>query len=490
MDATIQFTCPHCQSQMSFPLAAVGQQGKCGGCQQIVMIQRDSLPAVSKPPVKKTIIFAAIAVSTVGIAILCISGGLFVYFLPQGDSVTGSIADEPQLPQSSESSSFEELCNSFVSAIKSQNPEKLMAISYSPGLKNWNDYVTEITAALKKDPDTASAAERARLQNTLDSQAFKSLETQHQDAIYQSLKEHPSLRHAGYIAKFLTKGSSESNFASIVKSMTFVVKSDKASFWGRDRYFATVLVSIENVLVSIQFVACVDSDKKWWLCSDKFVVQFANSSFLQSIVEVNNREIQREVDIRDNTEDISNAQKFLAAHPVPRTRWDWFNHDPKSYKRLTEVRGVVTYDDKPLADATVVIYPDRGDGTAKPAVGKTDAQGNFSMTTTFSDGEIVDGAFEGSYRLFAGKYELMQFADDQGEPPPDGFIDLVGQMMDMMGDDLDSSPKSLINEVFSLPYSGDVAWDNKCNVGDSSSLTTINIILSSEGKGEIVGMTY
>ena len=45
MNATIQFTCPHCQRQMNFPAAAAGQQGKCGGCQQIVMIQPNSQSA-------------------------------------------------------------------------------------------------------------------------------------------------------------------------------------------------------------------------------------------------------------------------------------------------------------------------------------------------------------------------------------------------------------------------------------------------------------
>ncbi|MBT4693857.1 MAG: hypothetical protein HOB73_10980 [Planctomycetaceae bacterium] len=48
--STIDVTCPHCNRQMNFPAAAAGNQGKCGGCQQIVMIQPDPLAVPSAPP--------------------------------------------------------------------------------------------------------------------------------------------------------------------------------------------------------------------------------------------------------------------------------------------------------------------------------------------------------------------------------------------------------------------------------------------------------
>ena len=385
-------------------------------------------------------------------------------------------------------SSFEELCNTLVSAIKNQDPEKLVEISYFPSLRNWNDYVTKRTDELEKDPDTALIAKRARLQNTLDPQSHKSLEMLHEDAIYESLKDFPYLRHASYVAEFLTKGSSAPAFRSVVESMTFKIKTDDTSFWGPDRYFATVLVSIENVLVSIQFVACVDGDKNWWLCSDKFVVQFATETFLQSLIAANKYEIQHKVSVRDNSEAINKALMFLAAHPTPLTHWDWFNINPKSYKRLIEVGGVVTYDGKPLADATIVIYPDGGDGTSRPADGKTDAQGNFSLTTTFSDGEIMDGAFKGSYRLFVVKYEEMELADDQGGPPEDGG-GTSSEMFAMMGDNLDLSSKSLINEKFGGVYSTDKDWNNRFLVGANESPATLKITLSSDGVGKIVVVT-
>ena len=48
MNATIQFTCPLCQKQMTLPSATVGQQGKCPGCGQVVTI---TAGAAQMPPV-------------------------------------------------------------------------------------------------------------------------------------------------------------------------------------------------------------------------------------------------------------------------------------------------------------------------------------------------------------------------------------------------------------------------------------------------------
>jgi hypothetical protein len=92
--SNFNFTCPHCQSQMSFPYAAVGQQGKCSGCQQVVTIQPDPTPVAADPVAKKTIIIAAIAAGAVGIAILCISGSLLFYLNPQGYMSIPFISDK------------------------------------------------------------------------------------------------------------------------------------------------------------------------------------------------------------------------------------------------------------------------------------------------------------------------------------------------------------------------------------------------------------
>jgi len=155
-----------------------------------------------------------------------------------------------------------------------------------------------------------------------------------------------------------------------------------------------------------------------------------------------------------------------------------------SHPTLTIVTGTVTYDGEPLADATVAVMPDGGDGTSKPADGVTDASGQFKLTTTFPDGAIVDGAVEGSYTLRVVKYEKVDMPTDEGEPPADGS-DPASEMMAMMGDDLDVSNPSLINEVFGLAYSTDSRWSNKCSVGAIESPTTLNITLSSDGSGKI-----
>ena len=115
-----------------------------------------------------------------------------------------------------------------------------------------------------------------------------------------------------------------------------------------------------------------------------------------------------------------------------------------SHPPLTIVTGTVTYDGEPLADATVAVMPDGGDGTSKPADGVTDASGQFKLRTTFPDGAIVDGAVEGSYTLRVVKYEKVDMPTDEGEPTAVGS-DPASEMMDMMGDDLDVAHPSLIN---------------------------------------------
>jgi hypothetical protein len=58
--------------------------------------------------------------------------------------------------------------------------------------------------------------------------------------------------------------------------------------------------------------------------------------------------------------------------------------------KLYPVTGTITYDGKPLADATVTFLPENG----KVAVGATDASGNYTLST---QGE--PGAMEGLFRI-------------------------------------------------------------------------------------------
>ena len=155
-----------------------------------------------------------------------------------------------------------------------------------------------------------------------------------------------------------------------------------------------------------------------------------------------------------------------------------------SHPPLTIVTGTVTYDGEPCADATISIMPDGGDGTTKPADGKTDAEGNFALVTTFPDGTVVDGAVEGTYTLRIVKYEKVDLPTGEGEAPADD-ADPASEMMAMMGDDLDMSNPSLINEAFGLAYSTDNRWNNKCSVGAIENPTTLKITLNSDGSGKI-----
>ena len=160
----------------------------------------------------------------------------------------------------------------------------------------------------------------------------------------------------------------------------------------------------------------------------------------------------------------------------------------ESHPALTIVTGTVTYDGKPLADATVAIMPDGGDGTAKNAVGDTDAEGKFTLVTTFPDGELVDGAYSGTYTLRVVKYEKVDVVGEESGPPEDGF-DPAEEMMSMMstiGDNITmAGPKSLIHEKFGAVYSTDSNWDNNCEVGAIESPTTLTITLKSDGTGTI-----
>lgn len=72
------------------------------------------------------------------------------------------------------------------------------------------------------------------------------------------------------------------------------------------------------------------------------------------------------------------------------------------------VTGKVTYKNKPVEGATVVLVAQTAEG--RGAVGNTDADGNYKVGT-FGEG---DGAVVGSYKVKVFKYEMI------AEPPSDG----------------------------------------------------------------------
>ena len=68
-------------------------------------------------------------------------------------------------------------------------------------------------------------------------------------------------------------------------------------------------------------------------------------------------------------------------------------------QRITAVLGLVTLEGTPVAGATVLFMPDKGEG--RPATGFTSSDGTFHLTTTKPD----DGAVPGEYRVVIQKSE-------------------------------------------------------------------------------------
>ncbi|WP_437206059.1 carboxypeptidase-like regulatory domain-containing protein [Planctomicrobium sp. SH664] len=75
------------------------------------------------------------------------------------------------------------------------------------------------------------------------------------------------------------------------------------------------------------------------------------------------------------------------------------------------VAGVVILNGKPLADATVVFQPQEHEFAA---MGKTDSEGRFQLTTFDSN----DGAVPGSYRVSVVKHEEVPFVQGQRDDAP------------------------------------------------------------------------
>ena len=65
--------------------------------------------------------------------------------------------------------------------------------------------------------------------------------------------------------------------------------------------------------------------------------------------------------------------------------------------------GQVTENGKPVAGVDVAFRPENSAGGQKPANGKTDSEGRYTLTT-FSFG---DGAMEGTYRVTLSKFDAV-----------------------------------------------------------------------------------
>ena len=87
------------------------------------------------------------------------------------------------------------------------------------------------------------------------------------------------------------------------------------------------------------------------------------------------------------------------------------------------VSGTVTYKNQPVDGATVIFHP-KGEGpTAKPAQGKTDGGGHFTVTTYFGPDEHPTGALPGDYAVTVTKIDEPQGAfDPHKDPPPKNHL--------------------------------------------------------------------
>jgi hypothetical protein len=109
------------------------------------------------------------------------------------------------------------------------------------------------------------------------------------------------------------------------------------------------------------------------------------------------------------------------------------------------VSGVVTYKGAPVEGATVGFSSTNPE--IQPAIGVTDAQGKYTLTTFEKD----DGALPGEFTIHVFKYDRKQTAPE---------MDTSGVQVDEMPDDYSPEemaeeplPKHLLPEKYSAPHS-------------------------------------
>ena len=87
------------------------------------------------------------------------------------------------------------------------------------------------------------------------------------------------------------------------------------------------------------------------------------------------------------------------------------------------VSGKVLYKDQPVEGATVILHPKAEGPTAKPAQGKSDSSGHFTVTTYFGPGEQPTGALPGDYAVTVTKIDEPQGTfDPHKDPPPKNHL--------------------------------------------------------------------
>lgn len=117
-------------------------------------------------------------------------------------------------------------------------------------------------------------------------------------------------------------------------------------------------------------------------------------------------------------------------------------HDPWKEKRpkTTAVTGRVTYQGAALDEAIVTFH---ADGAGVTAYGKTDAQGNFKLTTFEPD----DGATFGEHIVAIQKFEtIAPPADPEAAPRPGKPVEPKSLIPERYGSATSSTLKATVSE--------------------------------------------
>ncbi len=90
------------------------------------------------------------------------------------------------------------------------------------------------------------------------------------------------------------------------------------------------------------------------------------------------------------------------------------------------VQGTVTIDGNPVEGVTIVFNPDDAGGRA--ASGRTDASGNYTLTTEING----DGALPGGYKITVSKVEVEEddTLPEQVDPNDEGSMDAIYGQLD------------------------------------------------------------
>ena len=129
---------------------------------------------------------------------------------------------------------------------------------------------------------------------------------------------------------------------------------------------------------------------------------------------------------------------------------------------LVAATGVVTFQGKPLGNATVVFIPDKG----LPAMGKTDSDGKFTLSTGTRKGVGV-GPAKATVTAAASTPETLKQPKTQAEA--DAYMKQAQEMQKAMAEGRAQSfmPVSLIPEKYGMASSSGLSYTISNNPKDN-----------------------